>query len=48
VRLSSEGKLEVAHFTVKEFLASIDPVQNPELSKFKIRKTKANINLATA
>jgi hypothetical protein len=47
VRLSSEGILEIAHFTVKEYLMSIDPTQEPQLAKFKISKDLANANLAT-
>ena len=47
VRVSPEGILEIAHFTVKEYLMSIDPTQEPQLAKFKISKDLANANLAT-
>jgi hypothetical protein len=47
VRMSSEGVLEIAHFTVKEYLTSIDPMQEPQLAKFKASEGLANANLAT-
>jgi hypothetical protein len=47
VRMSSEGILEIAHFTVKEYLKSIDPMQEPQLAKYKASEDLANTNLAT-
>jgi hypothetical protein len=46
VRVTSEGFLEVAHFTVKEFLASIDAVREPQFGKFQVSEKLANVNLA--
>jgi hypothetical protein len=46
VRMSSKGNLEIAHFTVKEYLTSIDPTQEPQLAKFKISNELANASLA--
>lgn len=34
VRRSTSGYLELAHFTVKEFLQTIDPVQNPHFRQY--------------
>jgi hypothetical protein len=48
VRMSTEGTLEIAHFTVKEYLMSIDPVQEPQFAHFRISESNANKNLAKA
>ena len=37
---------ELAHFTVKEFLLSIDPVSSDELSQYRITENDSNILLA--
>lgn len=47
VRISSEGFLEIAYFTVEEYLMSIDTMQEPQLAKFKTSKDLADANFAT-
>jgi len=45
LRRSKHGGLELAHFTVKEFLFSIDPLDKPQFAPYSACKKDADIQL---
>lgn len=46
IRQNESGCVELAHFTCKTFLTSIDPVQTPELAPYKINEDEDNAFIA--